>query len=170
MGYIEEKQKMLSLEYRKAKQDAEKAQKEMEQKQKQLEKTKQEKQNHKEYQRDLKIAAENDLKQAFYNVIDKYGIERGFIYLHLKTVHDDILKQVPESHEELYYLDKNYYTILNKVQDIYIKDFNAKRIIEQKQEQRKSQYLNAFAFIILFPFKILKYIVIFFLMILLGKK
>lgn len=170
MGYIEEKQKMLSLEYRKAKQDAEKAQKEMEQKQKELEKSKEEKQTQREYQRDLKIAAENDLKQAFYNVIDKYGIEKGFIYLHLKTVHDDILTQVPENHEELYYLDKNYYTILNKVQDVYIKDFNAKRIIEQKNQQRKNNYLNIVAFIIMFPFKILKYITIFFLMIILGKK
>ena len=161
---------MLSLEYRKAKQDAEKAQEEMERKQKELEKAKQEKQNQKEYQRDFKIAAENDLKQAFHNVIDKYGIEKAMIYLNFKTVREDILKQVPENSEELYYLDNNYYRILNKVQEIYIKDFNAKRVIEQKKTQKQNTLLNILAFTILFPFKILKYIVIFFLMILLGKK
>lgn len=161
---------MLSLEYRKAQQDAEKAKKEMEQKQKELEKIKQEKEDQREYQKTFKMAAEDDLKQAFYKVIDKYGIEKAMIYLNLKTVREDILSKVPENAEELFYLDNNYYKILNKIQDIYIKDFNAKRIIEQKQAQRKNLYLNVFAFILLLPFKILKYIVIFFLMILFGKK
>ena len=131
---------MANLEYKKAQQDAEKATKRAEKLQKQLDSIKEEKQRIKEYERDQHKAIELDLRNAFIKVFEKYGTEKAIILLNLKTTRDDILSQVPENDFEYQWTSKNYYKILKQVQEIYIKDYNAKKIIEQKQEEKKQRH------------------------------
>lgn len=163
---------MANLEYRKAHQDAEKTTKRAEKLQKQLDSIKEEKQRIKEYERDQHKAIEIDLRNAFIKVFEKYGAEKAIILLNLKTTRDDILSQVPENDFEHHWASKNYYKILKQIQEIYIKDHKAKKLLEQQREKNEKQQEekeNIFLYIIFFilslPFKILKYILIFFAMI-----
>lgn len=172
MGLIEERQKMANLEYRKAHQDAEKATKRAEKLQKQLDNIKEEKQRIKEFEHDQHKAVEIDLRNAFIKVFEKYGTEKAIILLNLKTTRDDILSQVPENDFEYNWAFENYNKILKKIQEIYIKDQNAKKILKRQQEEKeklKEEKENTILYIIFFilslPFKIIKYILIFFAMI-----
>ena len=71
MRLIEECQKLDNLEYRKAKQEAQKATKQVKELQAKLDKLNEEKQTRKEYERDLKIAIENDLKNTFCKCFER---------------------------------------------------------------------------------------------------
>ena len=161
---------MANLEYRKAKQEAEKVAKEMAILQRKYNKLQEEKQNEKEFKRDLHIAIEKDMQNAFIKVFEKYGTEKAIILLNLKAVREDILEKVPENDVEFDFASKNYYKILKQVQEIYVKDHNAKRIIEQQQEKKQNGVFNIICFITTLPFKVLKYILIFFGMIFFNMK
>lgn len=161
---------MANLEYRKARQDAEKATKKAEQLQKKNNSIKEQKQTQKEYERDINKAIEKDLRNAFIKVFEKYGTEKAMLFLNLKAVRDDILSKVPESELEFDFAAKNYYKILKQVQEIYVKDHNAKKIIEQQQEEKSNSIFNIICFIITLPFKILKWILLSFAMIFFNTK
>ena len=102
--------------------------------------------NQKEYERDLKIAVENDCINCMKRDFEKEGYTNACINLQLATTRQDILEHVPENEFERNYLDKNYERIFNKVQKIYKNDEKAKvqlqqlimeRSIEEQQNQQE---------------------------------
>ena len=129
---------VLTMEIEKVNKTIADNQKEVERLQKQLERAKEEKENKKQYERDLKIAVENDLKNCMYRCFENEGIEKGLINLSLKTTRDKIIQNVGENEVERNYIDNNYEKILNKVKKVYENDQNAKNkiIVYQLQQQQ----------------------------------
>lgn len=130
-------------------------QKEVERLQRQLERAKEEKENKKQYERDLKIAVENDLKNCFYNCFEREGLKKGLINLSLKATRDEIIENVGENEIERNFIDNNYEKILNKVKKVYENDQKAKNTIlayqlqqqqikEQEQEKKNQKWIIAF--------------------------
>lgn len=163
MGLINEVQEMKN-EYKKAQEDAKKTTKRAEELAKKLELVKEEKQQKKEYERDLKKAVENDCIQCMKRCFEREGYQRALYHLQLVETRNDILQHIPESEEELNYLDINYEKILNKVKKIYQNDQKAKayllteqlkRVKEQKEieeaeKQKKQETKNIFFNLIVF--------------------
>lgn len=114
-------------------------QKEVEKLQKQLERAKKEKEEKKQYERDLKIAVENDLKRCFYNCFEHEGLEKGLINLSLKVTRDEVIQNVGENEFERNFIDNNYEKILNKVKKVYENDQKAKNTILTYQVQQQQQ-------------------------------
>lgn len=85
----------------------------------------------KQYERDLKIAVENDCFNCMKRDFEEEGYKLACINLQLATTRQDILEHVPENELERNYLDKNYERIFNKVKKIYENDMKAQ---EQKQQ------------------------------------
>ena len=133
---------VLTMEIEKVNKTITDNQKEVERLQRKLEQAKEEKENKKQYERDLKIAVENDLKRCFYNCFDREGLEKGLINLSLKTTRDNIIQNVGENEIERNYIDNNYEKILNKVKKVYENDQKAKNSIlayQLQQQQIKEQ-------------------------------
>ena len=131
---------VLTMELEKVNKTITDSQKEVERLQRKLERAKEEKENKKQYERDLKIAVENDLKNCFYNCFEREGLEKGLINLSLKVTRDEIIQNVGESETEKNYIDDNYEKILNKIKKVYINDQKAKNAIiahQLKQQQEK---------------------------------
>ena len=120
---------VLTMEIEKVNKTIADNQKKVERLQRQLEKAKEEKENKKQYERDLKIAVENDLKNCFYNCFENEGLEKGLINLSLKTTRDEVIQNVGENEFERNYIDNNYEKILNKVKKVYENDQKAKNTI-----------------------------------------
>ena len=146
---------VLTMEIEKVNKTITDNQKEVEKLQRQLEKAKEEKENKKQYERDLKIAVENDLKRCFYNCFENEGLEKGLIHLSLKITRDKIIQNVGENEIERNYIDNNYEKILNKVKKVYENDQKAKSIIlsyqlqqqqieEQEQEKKSQKWITIF--------------------------
>lgn len=119
-------------------------QKEVERLTKKLEQQKEEKKTQKEYERDLKIAVENDCINCMKRDFEKEGYKLACINLQLAKTRQDILDNVPESEFERNYLDKNYERIFNKVKKIYENDMKAQEqkqqlIIEKQIEEQQKQ-------------------------------
>ena len=145
-------------------------QKEVERLTKQLEKAKEEKKTQKEYERDLKIAVENDCINCMRRDFEKEGYTNACINLQLAKTRQDIIENVAESEIERQYLDNNYERIFNKVKRIYENDEKAKkRYLEletqkqleeiQKQEEKKQEHnsiiIAIFAFIFILVMSII---------------
>ena len=123
-----------------------KNQKEVERLTKKLEQAKEEKKTQKEYERDLKIAVENDCINCMKRDFEKEGYKNACINLQLATTRQNILDNVPESDFEYHYLDKNYERIFNKVKKIYENDMKAKEqmrqiVIEKQEEEIKKSII-----------------------------
>ncbi len=119
-------------------------QKEIERLTEKLEQQKEEKKTQKEYERDLKIAVENDCINCMKRDFEKEGYKNACINLQLAKTRQDILDHVPESEFERNYLDKNYERIFNKVKKIYENDMKAQEqmqqlIIEKQLEEQQIQ-------------------------------
>lgn len=106
-------------------------QKKVEKLTKRLEQQKEEKKTQKEYERDLKIAVENDCINCMKRDFEKEGYKNACINLQLAKTRQDILDHVPESEFERNYLDKNYERIFNKVKKIYENDMKAQEQMQQ---------------------------------------
>ena len=119
-------------------------QKEVEKLTKQLEKAKEEKKTQKEYERDLKIAVENDLISTMKGYFEREPFQNACINLSLASTRQEILDNVPESEFERNWVDKNYERIFNKVKKIYENDMKAKQEIQNMilQEQLKQQQIE----------------------------
>ena len=145
-------------------------QKEVERLTKQLEKAKEEKKTQKEYERDLKIAVENDCINCMKRDFEKEGYTNACINLQLAKTRQDIIENVAESEIERQYLDNNYERIFNKVKRIYENDEKAKKgYLEletqkqleeiQKQEEKKQEHnsiiIAIFAFIFILVMSII---------------
>ena len=119
-------------------------QKEVEKLTKQLEKAKEEKKTQKEYERDLKIAVENDLISTMKGYFEREPFQNACINLSLASTRQEILDNVPESEFERNQIDKNYERIFNKVKKIYENDMKAKQEIQNMilQEQLKQQQIE----------------------------
>lgn len=119
-------------------------QKEVEKLTKQLEKEKEEKKTQKEYERDLKIAVENDLISTMKGYFEREPFQNACINLSLASTRQEILDNVPESEFERNWVDKNYERIFNKVKKIYENDMKAKQEIQNMilQEQLNQQQIE----------------------------
>lgn len=119
-------------------------QKEVERLTKQLEKAKEEKKTQKEYEKDLKIAVENDLISTMKGYFEREPFQNACINLSLASTRQEILDNVPESEFERNWVDKNYERIFNKVKKIYENDMKAKQEIQNMilQEQLKQQQIE----------------------------
>ena len=146
---------VLTMEIEKVNKTIADNQKEVERLQRQLERAKEEKENKKQYEKDLKIAVENDLKRCFYNCFEREGLEKGLINLSLKVTRDEVIQNVGENEFERNYIDNNYEKILNKVKKVYENDQKAKNTIlayqlqqqqikEQEQEKKGQKRMTAF--------------------------
>ena len=145
-------------------------QKEVERLTKQLEKAKEEKKTQKEYERDLKIAVENDCINCMKRDFEKEGYTNACINLQLAKTRQDIIENVAESEIERQYLDNNYERIFNKIKRIYENDEKSKkRYLKletqkqfeeiQKQEEKKQEHnsiiIAIFAFIFILVMSII---------------
>ncbi len=124
--------------------EIQKNQKEVEKLTRKLEQQKEEKKTQKEYERDLKIAIENDCINCMKRDFEKEGYRNACINLQLAKTRQDILDHVPESEFERNYLDKNYERIFNKVKKIYENDMKAQEqmqqlILEKQLEEQQVQ-------------------------------
>ena len=146
---------VLTMELEKVNKTIANNQKEVERLQRQLERAKEEKENKKQYERDLKIAVENDLKNCFYNCFEREGLEKGSINLSLKVTRNEIIQNVGENEIERNYIDNNYEKVLNKVKKVYENDQKAKNTIlayqlqqqqikEQEQEKKNKKWITFF--------------------------
>lgn len=142
-------------------------QKEVEKLTKQLEKAKKEKETKKEYERDLKIAVENDLISTMKGYFEREPFQNACINLQLADTRQEILEHVPESEFERNWIDKNYERIFNRVKKIYENDMKAKAQIQniilqrqleeqQIQEEKDAKFENGVKIF----FNILKWIAI----------
>ncbi len=93
--------------------------------------------NQKQYQKDLLLAVENDLKNAFENKFITRGVKNAYTYLTLKTTRDSLIKEITTNVAEYDYLDNNYEKILTKVKKIYENDEKAKKELLQQNLQRQ---------------------------------
>ena len=130
---------------------------------KQLEKEKE----RKEYERDLKIAVENDLITTMKGYFEREPFQHACINLQLASTRNEILDHVPESEFERNWVDKNYERIFNKVKKIYENDYKAKQQIQnmmlQKQleeQQRQEEQDEKFERNVRIFFSIIKWILI----------
>ena len=145
-------------------------QKEVERLTKQSEKAKEEKKTQKEYERDLKIAVENDCINCMKRDFEKEGYTNACINLQLAKTRQDIIENVAESEIERQYLDNNYERIFNKIKRIYENDEKSKkRYLKletqkqleeiQKQEEKKQEHnsiiIAIFAFIFILVMSII---------------
>ena len=146
---------VLTMEIERLNKTIEENQKEVEKLQKKLEKAKEEKENRKQYERDLKIAVENELKRCFCNCFEHEGLEKGLINLSLKTTRNEVIENIGKGEWEKNYIDNNYEKILNKVKKVYENDQKAKNTIltyqlqqqqikEQEQEKKDKKWITAF--------------------------
>ena len=142
-------------------------QKEVERLTNQLEKAKEEKKTQKEYEKDLKIAVENDLISTMKGYFEREPFQNACINLQLADTRQEILNNVPESEFERNWVDKNYERIYNKVRKIYENDMKAKQQIQnmilqkqleeqQKQEEQDAKFENSVKIF----FNILKWVAI----------
>ena len=142
-------------------------QKKVERLTRQLEKAKEEKKTQKEYERDLKIAVENDLISIMKGYFEREPFQNACINLQLADTRQEILNNVPESEFERNWVDKNYERIYNKVRKIYENDMKAKQQIQnmilqkqleeqQIQEEKDAKFENGVKIF----FNILKWIAI----------
>ena len=111
---------------------------------KQLEQAKEVKKTQKEYEKDLKIAVENDLISTMKGYFEREPFQNACINLSLASTRQEILENVPESEFERNWVDKNYERIFNKVKKIYENDLKAKQqiqnmIMQEQLEQQKAQ-------------------------------
>ena len=113
---------VLTMEIEKVNKTMADNQKEVEKLTKQLEKAKEEKKTQKEYERDLKIAVENDLISTMKGYFEREPFQNACINLSLASTRQEILDNVPESEFERNWIDKNYERIFNKVKKIYEND------------------------------------------------
>ena len=148
-------------------------QKEAEKLQRQLENEKAKKENQKQYEKDLKIAIENDLRNTFEKCFERDGLEKGLINLSLKQTRNEILQNITNSSFEYDFINNNYERILNKVKKIYENDQKARNKIlamqlqqqqqEQQKEDKKTDLYKALLkiFFVLFnPITIILYVLI----------
>ena len=146
---------VLTMELEKVNKTIADNQKEVERLQRQLERAKEEKENKTQYERDLKIAVENDLKNCFYNCFEREGLEKGLIHLSLKVTRDKVIQNVGENEIERNFIDNNYEKILSKVKKVYENNQKAKNTIiayqlqqqqikEQEQEKKDQKYMTIF--------------------------
>lgn len=130
-------------------------QKEVEKLTKQLEKEKEKKRQLKEYEKDKMKAVDEDLRNTFKRSFEKEGFENAYINLRLRETRDEILKNVPETDEELHYIDRNYEKILNEVKKIYENNkkaneeilkiqFNKQEEINRQQYMQEQKKINIF--------------------------
>lgn len=135
---------VLTMEIEKVNKTMADNQKEVEKLTKQLEKAKEEKKTQKEYERDLKIAVENDLISTMKGYFEREPFQNACINLSLASTRQEILDNVPESEFERNWIDKNYERIFNKVKKIYENDMKAKQEIQNMilQEQLKQQQIE----------------------------
>ncbi len=98
-----------------------------------LEQVKQEKRTQKEYERDLKIACENDLFSLLSTKFEQLGYEKAVISLQLVATRQEIIKIIATTEFEHMYLNKNYERIYNRVKRIYENDKKAKESLIQSE-------------------------------------
>lgn len=126
------------------------ARKEQEQKKrleeiKKIEEKKEKEKEQKQYEKDLKIAVENDLKNCFMNCFEREGLQKGYINLRLLSTRKEIIENVGENFAERQYIDENYEKILSKVKQIYENDQKAKseymqlQLLEEQQKQQEEE-------------------------------
>ncbi len=109
-------------------------------------KTKKEKSTLKEYKRDLKIACENDLQQAFFKKFELYGYEIAILKLQLLDTKNEIIRDIATSDLECSYLNKIYESTLTKVRKIYKNDLEAKEKLaelEPSEELTKADTIKS---------------------------
>ena len=158
---------VLTMELKKVNKTIVDNQKEVEKLTKQLEKAKKEKETKKEYERDLKIAVENDLISTMKGYFEREPFQNACINLQLADTRQEILEHVPESEFERNWIDKNYERIFNRVKKIYENDMKAKAQIQniilqrqleeqQIQEEKDAKFENGVKIF----FNILKWIAI----------
>lgn len=87
--------------------------------------------NQKQYEKDLLLAVENDLKSTFMHCFERDGVKNGYVLLTLKSTRDDIIQNVGENTFERNFIDNNYEKILTKVKKIYENDEKSKEYLEQ---------------------------------------
>ena len=117
-------------------------QKEVEKLTRQLEKSKEEKKAQREYERDLKIAVENDLISTMKGYFEREPFQNACINLQLLSTRQEILDNVPESEFERSWVDKNYERIFNKVKKIYSNNEKAKLEYEQLKMQQEEELIQ----------------------------
>lgn len=119
-------------------------QKQVERLTKQLEQAKEEKKNQREYEKDLKIAVENDLISTMKGYFEREPFHDACINLSLASTRQEILENVPESEFERNWVDKNYERVFNKVKKIYENDYKAKQQMQDMffQKQLKQQQIQ----------------------------
>lgn len=134
----------LTMEMKKINKTIIENQKEVERLTKQLEKSKEEKKTQKEYEKDLKIAVENDLISTMKGYFEHEPFQNACINLSLTSTRQEILDNVPESELERNWVDKNYERIFSKVKKIYENDMKAKQQIQNMilQKQLKEQQIQ----------------------------
>ena len=137
MGLLAEVQTMNIRQALKEQEEKEKEQKRLEQIKK-IEEKKQQEKEQKQFEKDLTKAVEEDATKCFCKCFDRDGLELGYINLCLKSTREEILKNVPESIEERYFLDANYERLLNKVKKIYENDQKAKEKLLQIELQKQA--------------------------------
>ena len=103
-----------------------------------LEQAKQEKRTQKEYERDLKVACENDCFQLLLLKFDQLGYDKAVIMLQLVTTREEIINKIATSDFEHMYLNKNYERIYNRVKRIYENDKKAKESLIQSEIPHQS--------------------------------
>ena len=142
-------------------------QKEVERLTKQLEQAKKEKKTQKEYERDLKIAVENDLISTMKGYFERETFQNACINLSLASTRQEILANVPESEFERNWVDKNYERVFTRVKKIYENDYKAKQEIQNiilqrqlEQQQIKEEKYTKFEKAVKSFFTILKWICI----------
>lgn len=135
---------VLTMEIEKVNKTIIENQKEVEKLTRQLNNAKEEEKTQKEYERDLKIAVENDLISTMKGYFEREPFQNACINLSLASTRQEILDNVPESEFERNWIDKNYERIFNKVKKIYENDMKAKQEIQNMilQEQLKQQQIE----------------------------
>ena len=93
------KKEMLS-DYKKPSQQQAEIEKEI----KEIQKKQGNQDNFKQYEKDLHIAIESDLKQYFYNYLDSKGLNIGLNELYLKETRENIIKGLGQDDFSLYFL------------------------------------------------------------------
>lgn len=111
-----------------------------------IDKTFKNKSDIKEYEKDLKIACENDLRQAMLNKFEHYGYEIAILKLQLLDTRNEIIKDIATSDSECSYLNKIYESTLTKVRKIYKNDLEAKEKLaelEPSEELTKADTIKS---------------------------
>lgn len=127
----------LAMEFEKVNKNMYNTQKKVEELSRKIEVEKEEKKTQKEYERDLKIAIENDLVTTMKGYFEREPFQNACINLHLASTRQEILENVPESEFERNWVDKNYERVFNKVKRIYENDMKAKEQLQSMLLQKE---------------------------------